>query len=239
MRSNGGPSQQPRPYPPAAYLRWRITTFPSGSFTKPIWQTPVSSIPMTSDPAARASSTAASTSATRKAIPFSFGTNFSPCSSGAQNDNVRPGASTSPALDALTGSPSTSWYHATARALSRVGTDTKSTCSIRIVTGWTPPSTARSGDEGGPGRCRERQRFAMLPCSSSTRYFNELDVPAGDLQAGEQRSEVSLRRGGGSRQGGSLTPNCESFASSSTRLSFGWCKGFVGLFKPKLIAPWT
>src|SRR5438067_1690005 len=191
MWRTGGPTQQPLPYPSAACLRWRITTFPSGSFTKPIWQTLVFSIPITSEPAARASSTASSTSATRKAMPFSFGTNFSPCSSGAQNDNVRPGASTSPALDALTGSPSTSRYHATASALSRVGTDTKSTCSMRMVTGWSPPGTVRSGDERALRRRRERQRFAMLPCSSFTWYFNELDVPAGDFQAGEER----LRKG--------------------------------------------
>jgi len=62
---------------------------------------------------------------------------------------------------------------------------------MRIVTGWSPPGTARSGDERTLRRRRERQRFAMLPCSSSTRYFNELDVPAGDLQAGGER----LRKG--------------------------------------------
>ncbi len=63
-----------------------MITLPSGSFTKPMWQTPVSSIPITSPPAVRKSSTASWTSGTRKAIPFVFGMNSSPCSSGFQNE---------------------------------------------------------------------------------------------------------------------------------------------------------
>ena len=78
-----------------------MRTLPSGSLTKPMWQTPESSIPITSAPAARSSDIASCTSATRNAIPFSFGTNCSPCSSGFQNDKVRFGVSISPSAYAL------------------------------------------------------------------------------------------------------------------------------------------
>ena len=57
------------------------------------------------------------------------GRELAPWCSGFQNESVTFGASTSPSVCSLTGSPSTSRYQATARSTSRVGTDTKSTCS--------------------------------------------------------------------------------------------------------------
>ena len=62
-------------------------------------------MPMTSAPAARASSTAAATSGTRSPTPAVFGTNSSPSSSGFQNPNVTFGASTSPSEYSLSAKP--------------------------------------------------------------------------------------------------------------------------------------
>jgi hypothetical protein len=73
-----------------------------------MWQTPESSIPRTSAPAAFASSTALATSGTRRPMPAVLATNSSPSASGAQNPSVTFDASTSPSENSLSGSPRTS-----------------------------------------------------------------------------------------------------------------------------------
>src|SRR4051812_35032728 len=71
-----------------AYLRCRMTAFPSGSWKTAILQTPVSPEPTHVWPFDSSSTFAASTSGTRSAKPAMFGLNSIPSSSGSQNVNV-------------------------------------------------------------------------------------------------------------------------------------------------------
>jgi hypothetical protein len=73
----------------------RMTTLPSRSLKKPMWQTLESNVsPMNSTPCASSSWRASATSATRIAKPAMFGWNSTPCSSGFQNESVTFGVST-------------------------------------------------------------------------------------------------------------------------------------------------
>src|SRR5436190_8819816 len=130
-----------------AYLRCRMTALPSGSRKTAILQTPVSPEPTHLAPLPSSSAFAASTSGTRTAKPPTSSLNSNPSLSGSQNVSVTWPARSSWALFGSSGSPSTSWYHASARFVSRVGTLMKSTCSTCI----SPP--VRSGGAAS-ARCR-------------------------------------------------------------------------------------
>src|SRR5918994_6180732 len=66
-----------------------MSTFPSGSRKKAMWQTPVSIVsPMNSTPACSSPRRAATTSRTRSAIPAVFGSNRSPSTPGCQSPSV-------------------------------------------------------------------------------------------------------------------------------------------------------